>query len=183
MRGPLLSGALGSGAMLDRTTELIRHHQPIVVLSAMWLAETLATEMPMLALVEPDKQTAAARAMKRARKRGLPLTIVVAGADVPLGTRCVGSVLLENLIDIEDTGAAADLLLRLLPSLLPDALVLSLDATKNPGLEARVAEIFLAAGLSQIRQTRPRDGALLTFAVAPKEEVIQARITALRLGT
>jgi hypothetical protein len=169
--------------MLDRTTELIHRHQPVVVLSALWLAETLATEMPVLALVEPEKQTAAVRAMKRARKRSLPLTIVVAGADVPLGERCIGSILLENLIEIEETGAAADLLVRLLPSFLPDALVISLDATKTPALEARVAEIFLAAGLTQIRQIRPRDGALLTYALAPRAEVTQARMAALLLGT
>jgi hypothetical protein len=169
--------------MLDRTTDLIRRHQPVVVLSALWLAETLATEMPILALVERQKHTAASRAMRRARKRSLPLTIVVAGAEVPLGKHCVGSVLLENLIDIEETGAASDLLVGLLPSLLPDALVISLDATKNPSLEARVSEVFLAASLTQIRQMRPRDGALLTYAVAPGAEVVQARTAAFLLGT
>jgi len=35
---------------------------PIVVLSALWLAETFAHEFPALALVEKDKQGAAARA-------------------------------------------------------------------------------------------------------------------------
>jgi len=179
MRGPLLSGALGSPATLDRVVEIVRPHQPIVVLSALWLAETLATELPVLALVEKDKQGAATRAGRRARKLSMPLSVVVAAGEVPLAPKRFGAVVLENMMDIEEVQAAADLLLGLLPSMLPDAVILSLDATKNPYLEARVAEIFLAASLTNIRQVRPKDGALLTLAVVPQPEVIAARSIAL----
>ena len=179
MRGPLLSGALGSAATLDRVVDLVRQHQPIVVLSALWLAETLATEMPVLALVEKEKQGAAARAGRRAKKLALPLSLVVAAGEVPLAPKRVGAVILDNMMDIEEVPAAADLLLGLLPSMLPGGLVISLDATKNPHLEARVAEIFLAASLTHIRQLRPKDGALLTLASVPRQEVIEARTAAL----
>jgi hypothetical protein len=164
---------------LDRVVELVRPHQPIVVLSALWLAETLATELPVLALVEKDKQGAATRARRRARKLSLPLSVVVAAGEVPLAPRRFGAVVLENMMDIEEVPAAADLLLGLLPSLLPDGVVLSLDATKNPHLEARVAEIFLAASLTHIQQVRPKDGALVTLALVPRPEIIEARSVAL----
>ncbi len=181
MRGPLLSGALGSPATLGRVTTLLDEHAPVVVLSALWLAETLATEMPILALVEQDKRTAAVRAQRRARKQGHPLSIMVAGSEVPLGKHSVGALLVDALVDIEEPSAATDLLLGLLPVLKPDGLVLSLDPTKSPALEARVAEIFLAASLADIRQLRPRDGALLTVGRAPQPAIVVARTAGLAL--
>lgn len=179
MRGPLLSGALGSPATLAHVCGLVREHSPVVVLSTLWLAETLAAEVPILALVEEDKRSAALRAHKRARKLGLPLGIVVAASDLPLLPGSIGSVLVDSLIDIEDPNAAADLLLAVLPTLRPDGIVVSLDATKNPDLESRVAGMFLAATLTRISQSRPRDGALITVARAPHAEVTAARSRAL----
>jgi len=175
MRGPLLSGALGSPATLDRVCELVREHSPVVVLSALWLGETLATELPVLALIEEDKHSAAVRAQRRARKHSVPLHMVTAGSEVPLAKGAVGAFLVDNLVDIEETSAATDLLLGLLPALKQDGIVLSLDATKSPALEAHVAEIFLAASLVHITQIRPRDGALLTMACAPPPSVVTAR--------
>jgi hypothetical protein len=95
---------------------------------------------------------------------------------VPLGKGTVGAVLVDSLVDIEEESAAADLLLGLLPALKPDGIVISLDATKSPALEARVAEIFLAASLTRITQIRPRDGALLTTGHAPHPAVVAARM-------
>src|SRR5512133_729935 len=158
MRGPLLSGVLGSSATLGRVCGLVREHQPVVVLSALWLAETLATELPVLALVEEEKRGAAARAQRRARKQGIPLDIMVAGSEVPLAKDVVGAFLVDSLVEIEEASAATDLLLGLLPALKPDGIVLSLDATKSPSLEAHVAQIFLASSLVHITQVRPRDG-------------------------
>jgi hypothetical protein len=175
MRGPLLSGALGSPATLDRVSSLLAHHSPVVVLSALWLAETLATELPVVALVEEDKRAAAVRAQRRARKQGHPLAIMVAGSEVPLAKAAIGAVLVDSLVEIEEEPAATDLLLGLLPVLKPDGIVMSLDATKSAPLEARVAEIFLAASLAGIRQLRPRDGALLTIGHAPPAVVTVAR--------
>jgi hypothetical protein len=179
MRGPLLSGALGSPATLGRALNLVREHPPVVVLSALWLGEALATEIPVLALVEEDKWSAAQRAQRRARKQGLPLSIMVAASELPLADGAVGAVLVDSLVDIEEESAAVDLLLGLLPVLKPDGIVLSLDATKNPTLEARVAEIFLAASLTRITQVRPRDGALVTSGCAPHPAIAAARLRAL----
>jgi hypothetical protein len=84
--------------------------------------------------------------------------------------------LVDSLVDIEEETAAVDLLLGLLPVLKPDGIVLSLDATKNPTLEARVAGVFLAASLTRIVQVRPRDGALLTNGLAPHPAITAARM-------
>ena len=179
MRGPLLSGALGSPATLGRVCNLVRAHSPVVVLSALWLAEALASEFAVLALVETDKHSSAVRALRRVRKLGHPLSLVVAGSDVPLANGSVGAVLVDSLVDIEEQPAARDLIVALLPALKPDGMIISLDATKSPALEARVSEIFLAAGLARITQIRPREGALLTTGVAPHTAVTAARIRAL----
>lgn len=179
MRGPLFSGALGSPATLGRVCNLVREHAPVVVLSALWLAEILATEFDVLALVEAEKHGAALRALRRARKLGHPLTIVTAASEVPLAAGSVGTVVVDSLVDIEEQPAARDLILALLPALKPDGIVVSLDATKSPPLEARVSEIFLAASLARITQIRPREGALLTTGFAPHAAVTAARIRAL----
>lgn len=179
MRGPLLSGTLGSSATLARVCDLMRAHAPVVVLSTLWLAETLAVELPILALIEEEKRGAAVRVRKRARKLGLPLTLVMAASELPLAAGSVGAVLVDSLMDIEDPSAAAELLLGVLPTLRPDGIVVSLDATKNPDLESRVSGMFLAASLVEISQVRPRDGALLTIGRAPHVAVAAARLRAL----
>jgi SAM-dependent methyltransferase len=179
MRGPLLSGALGSPATLGRVCDIVRAHPPVVVLSALWLAEALASEFDVLALVESEKRNAALRAQRRARKLGHPLAVVVAASEVPLAQGSVGAVLVDSLVDIEEQPAARDLVVALLPALKPDGIIVSLDATKSPALEARVSEIFLAASLAHIAQVRPREGALLTTGRAPHAVVTATRIRAL----
>lgn len=176
MRGPLLSGALGSPATLGRVCGLVRERSPVVVLSALWLAETLATELPVLALVEEEKLSAAVRAQRRARKHGHPLAITVAASELPLGRGTVGAFLVDSLVDIEEESATTELLLGLLPALKPDGIVLSLDPTKSPALEARVAGCFLAASLANVTQLRPRDGALLTAGYVPHPAIVAARL-------
>jgi hypothetical protein len=106
MRGPLFSGALGNPATLGRVCNLVREHAPVVVLSALWLAEVLASEFEVLALVEAEKRGAALRALRRARKLGHPLTIVTAASEVPLAAGSVGAVLVDSLVDIEEQPAA-----------------------------------------------------------------------------
>lgn len=179
MRGPLLSGALGSPATLGRVCGFVRERAPAVVLSALWLAETLAEEIPILALVEEDKRGAAQRAQRRARKLGHSLSVVVAASEVPLANRSVGAVLVDSLVDIEEESAASELIVGLLPALKPDAVVISLDATKSPALEARVAGVFLAASLARITQLRPREGALVTAGFAPHAAITAARVACL----
>jgi hypothetical protein len=155
---------------------IVRERPPVVVLSALWLAETLSSEMEVLALVEEDKRGAAERAQRRAHRQGRPLSVVVAASELPLGRAAVGAILVDSLVDIDEESAAIELLLGLLPVLRPDGIVVSLDATKSPALEARVAEIFLAASLTRIAQVRPRDGALLTTGCAPHPAIVAARL-------
>ena len=182
MRGPLFSGALGSAATLARVCALLHGRQPMVVLSALWLAEALAANLPVLALVEEDKRPAALRAVKRASRSASSLLVVSAGEDVPLRPGVVGAILIENLMDIEDRAAAEDLLVGLLPALRPDGVVVSLDATKHQKTEARLAALFLAAALTNITQARPREGALLTIGSAPPEMVTTLRTARLRVA-
>jgi hypothetical protein len=158
---------------------LVHERSPVVVLSALWLAETLVTAMPVLALVEEEKRGAAVRAQRRANKHGYPLTIMVAASELPLGQGAAGAVLVDSLVDIEEKTATTELLLGLLPALKPDGVVISLDPTKSPALEARVAESFLAASLANVTQLRPRDGALLTAGYAPHPAIVAARLRAI----
>jgi hypothetical protein len=183
MRGPLLSGALGSSATLGRLCNLVQGHTPVVVLSALWLAETLSSEIPVLALVEKEKRSAARRAYRRSSKLGHPLAIVAAASEVPLAKNSVGAILVDSLVDIEEEAAACELLTALLPSLKPDGIVISLDATKSPTLEARVAGIFLGASLARLSQIRPREGALITMGNAPHPAITEARMRSLALNT
>jgi hypothetical protein len=147
-----------------------------VVLSALWLAETLSEEIPVLALVEDEKRSAGRRAMRRTSKTGRPLLVVAAGEDVPLAPASVGSIVVENLMDIEESAAAEELLAVLMPALRPDGVVISLDATKNPAMEARLAGLFLGAALCDIRQLRPRESALLTVGSLPHPAIVAARL-------
>jgi hypothetical protein len=161
---------------------LLQEHQPTVVLSALWLAEALASRFPVLALVEEEKKAAALRAVRRAGKSGSPLLVVAAGEDVPLRRGMVGAILVENLMDVEDPVAAEDLLVGLLPALRPNGVVVSLDATKHQETEARLAALFLAAALTGITQARPREGALLTVGSAPPLPVTAVRAARLLGG-
>jgi hypothetical protein len=139
----------------------------------------MASEFEVVVLIEAEKRNAAVRAQRRAHKLGHPLTVVVAASEVPLAHASVGAILVDSLVDIEEELAAQDLIVALLPALKPDGIVVSLDATKNPALEARVSAIFLAASLARIVQIRPREGALLTAGQAPHPTVAAARVRAI----
>jgi hypothetical protein len=177
MRGPLLSGPVGSSAMLERVCNIAKQRAPAVVLSALWLAERLAGELPITVLVEADKRRGAKRAVRRARQEGRHLMVVAAGEELPVAVQGAGCVLLEGLSDIEDDREAADYLARLAPVLRPDGVVLALDATKKPSVEARVAALFMAASLTGIAQERPRDGAVLTIGGPAAAPVLAARLS------
>lgn len=177
MRGPLLSGPVGSPAALQRLCELLRDRRPVAVVSALWLAEALAGAMPITALTEPDKRAQARRAVARLKRRGRGLDVVIAGEDLPLGPGSLGAAIVESPTEIEEEEAAAELLVTLAATLRPDGLLIAVDATKDPAAEARVAGLFLAATLTEITQERPREGALLTVGAAPPAAVLAARMT------
>lgn len=177
MRGPLLSGAVGSAVTLQRLYEILEPRQPAVVLSALWLAEALARKLPLIVVIEPDKVRAARRLLKRQTGAGRPL-LMMAAEHLPLTPQSIGAIVVEGLIDIEDDGDGAIFLAGLLPALRTDGVVVSLDATKQPAVEGRLGNLFLAAALTGIVQERPREGALLTIGRAPPPLVVAARVQA-----
>jgi hypothetical protein len=171
MRGPLLSGAVGSPAALARLCQILRAKPPAVVLSSLWLARELAEEIPVVAVLEREVAKAARRALKKAQAAGHRLAAVVAGEALPLAPGRAGALVVESLLEIEDA-EAVDFLLGLAATLRPDGVVVALDRTKDPVAEARAAGTFLAAGLTHIAQERPREGALLTLGCAPRPAVL-----------
>jgi hypothetical protein len=175
MRGPILSGPLGSPATLERVCELVKPRAPAVVLSALWLARALSARVPVTALVEGELRRGARREVRRAAKAGLPLLVVTAGEALPMGPAGAGCILLENLAGIEDDVLAADFLAGLAPALRADGMLLALDATRSPAVESRLAGLFLAAALGSVTQERPREGALLTVGRPGPAPVVAAR--------
>jgi hypothetical protein len=163
--------------MLARVCAIARERKPAVVLSALWLAERLATEVPVTVLIEAEKRRGARRAVRRAAREKQPLMVVAAGEELPMALGQSGCILVENLSEIAGDAEAADFLAYLAPSLKPDGVLLALDATKSPATEARVASLFLAAALTGIAQERPRDGAVLTIGGAAPAAVLAARLS------
>jgi predicted O-methyltransferase YrrM len=178
MRGPLLSGPVGSPAALERLCQIVSPRPPAVVLSALWLARSLAAHVPVAAFIEPDKRHGARRIVRRARRAGQPLMVVTAGEVLPVGAGCAGCVLVENLAGIADDAAAADFLARCAAALRAGGVLLAVDATRSPAVEARVAGLFMAAALAGVTQERPRDGVLLTLGNPGPAAVVAARLPA-----
>jgi predicted O-methyltransferase YrrM len=178
MRGPILSGPVGSKVTLERVCQIVRPRGPAVVLSALWLARTLAAQVPVTALIEGDKRRGARRVVRRAARAGQPLMVVAAGEALPMAPGQAGCILIESLSEIADDAAAADFLARLAATLRRDGILLAVDATKVPAVEARVAGLFLAAALGEVAQERPREGALLTLGRPGPDPVVAARLPA-----
>ena len=132
MRGPLLSGALGSPATLGRVCDFVREH--LARGGALGRCGWPRPWPPRCPCSRWSRRRSAARPCARNAARTSRVTrshVMVAGSEVPLGKGTVGAVLVDSLVDIEEESAATDLLLGLLPALKPDGIVLSLDATKS----------------------------------------------------
>jgi hypothetical protein len=166
---------VGSPATLDRLCQIVRPRGPAVVLSALWLAQTLARQVPVTALVEADKRRGAKRAVRRAARAGQPLMVVTAGEALPMAPGRAGCIIVDRLSDITDDAAAADFLVRLTGALRADGILLAVDATKLPAVEARLSGLFLAAALAGVAQERPREGVLLTLGSPGPSAVVTAR--------
>ena len=179
MRGPLFSGAIGHPSTLGRLADLVRPHAPVAVLSTVWLARALAEVMPVVLLVEPDNRNAARRALRHVE--GGRALVVVAGESLPLRGQGVGAIVLDALSDI-DSADAGPFVTGLLPHVRPGGLVVALDATKSLLTETQLAGTYLQAGLVDIRQDRPREGAILTVGRAPAPEVTAVRVRAMGLA-
>jgi hypothetical protein len=174
MRGPLLSGPVGSRVTLERLAARIGARGPVVVLGTTWLAAALAEALSVTLLVEPDGLKAARRARREASGR---LLVAAAGEELPLRRGAAGVIVLEGTLELDERDAQT-YVSGLAPYLRADGQLVGVDATKDPAAEARVAAGFLAAGLVGIGQERPREGALVTFGNAPPPAALAARLRA-----
>lgn len=177
MRGPLLSGALGSRATIACLARLLDGRGPVAVLSTIWLGELLSQRSPVFLLVEPQKQRAARRAAQRAARAGRPLLIAGAGEELPLRPGGLPALVVDHLAEIESETSRqeADAFVRALVACLrPGGLLVALDRTRDRAVEAALSRRFLAAALSDVGQERPRDGVVLTVGAAPPAIVARA---------
>ena len=182
MRGPLLSGPLGSAACLDA---LLRWAgagagaadpplRPVVLSGPLWLGEALAQSLPVLMLVEGEDRPGVRRARRRAGRAQRRLEIALAGAELPLRPRSLGTLMIENAAGL-DADAARAWLGALAPLLSPGGRMIAADATGSTTAMARVAEAFLSASLVDIVQERPRVGVALTVGRAPAAAIMAVR--------
>jgi hypothetical protein len=174
VRGPLLSGALGSVPTLAAVLRWTKGRAPVVVIGPPWLGDAVATAGRVLVLVEPDTRPIALRARRRAHKQQRALDVAIAAADLPLGRGVLPGLVVENVGGLQDDEATR-WLAALVPCLRPGGRLIAADATSSKGAAARVAGAFLSAALTEIIQEWPRDGAVLTIGVAPTSSVIDAR--------
>ncbi|HET6281659.1 MAG TPA: hypothetical protein VFH73_11855 [Polyangia bacterium] len=181
MRGPLLSGAVGSAASLQAVVRWAAGAQPVVVLGPLWLGETLAQALKVVMLVEADDRASVKRARRRAVKAGRALEIALAGAELPMPLRSVSALVVENVAGLE-AAAAANWLGALVPTLRPGGRLIAVDATSSTSAMARVAGVFLASSLIGLIQERPRDGVVLTVGMAPSAAVMAARFPSTAAG-
>jgi hypothetical protein len=193
MRGPLLSGPLGSQPALEALLRWSFGQQtpspgavagdpvlatpasaPIVVLGPAWLGSAMARGGRTLLLVESDVRPQAVRALRRARKESQPLDVALAAAELPFRRGSLSALVVENVAGLADAEAER-WIAALAPLLRPGGRLIAADATSSDAAAARVAGAFLAAALLDIVQEWPREGAVLTVGVAPAAAVTAAR--------
>jgi hypothetical protein len=174
VKGPLLSGALGSAPTLAALLRWTEGRAPIVVLGPPWLGDAVATAARVLVLVEPETRPIALRARRRAHKQQRALDVALAAAELPIGRGVLPALVVENVGGLQDEEAIR-WLAALVPCLRPGGRLIAADATSSTAAAARVAGAFLSAAMTEIVQEWPRDGALLTIGVAPTSSVINAR--------
>jgi hypothetical protein len=173
MRGPLLSGAVGSAVTLRGLSQMVRAHPPVVVIRSPWLGLTLSSEATVVGLLPREALGAARRRRRRKNAGGGPGSLfALAGAALPLAPGCAGSLVVPDLAEVPPA-ELVPLLLQLAEVVRPDGLFVGVDRTKDPAVEARLAGALLAAGYSGIVQGRPREGALLTQGHPPPAIVRQ----------
>ena len=177
MRGPLFSGPLGGGAVLEALLRRLRGAGNVVVIGPLWLGETLAAEVPTVLLVEPEERVRARRTARRASAAGRRLTVMVAGVELPLGRGSVDALLIDSVAALS-APEASEWLATLVPALREGGSLIAADVTEDPADEARLAALWLASALTHIKQERPRSGVVLTSGRAPAAELVRARFQA-----
>jgi hypothetical protein len=174
MRGPLLSGPLGSQPTLAALLRWTNERAPVVVLGPPWLGDAISRGGPTMVLVEAEQRPQALRARRRARKEGRPLDVTLAAAELPFRPGALSALVVENVAGLSDEESTR-WIAALVPSLRPGGRLVAADATSSDAAAARVASAFLSAALTEIVQEWPRDGAVLTVGVAPAAAVVAAR--------
>jgi len=174
VKGPLLSGALGSAPTLAAVLRWTTGRAPVAVIGPPWLGDAIATASQALVLVEPEVRPVALRARRRARKQSRAMDVALAAAELPLARAALPALVVENVGGLQEDEAIR-WLAALVPCLRPGGRLIAADATSSTAAAARVAGAFLSAALTEIVQEWPRDGALLTVGVAPTASVIDAR--------
>ncbi|HXT98062.1 MAG TPA: hypothetical protein VN853_17330 [Polyangia bacterium] len=181
MRGPLLSGPLGSQPALEALLRWTAPagggadgRAPVVVLGPSWLGAALARGGRTLLLVESEQRPTALRAYRRARKETRPLDVALAAAELPFRPGTLPALVVENVAGLPP-GEAERWISALTPMLRPGGRLIAADATSSDAAAARVAGSFLAAALADIVQEWPREGAVLTVGVAPAAAIVAAR--------
>ncbi len=174
MRGPLLSGPLGSPPTLAALLRWTADRAPVIVLGPPWLGDAVSRGGRTLVLVESEVRPQALRARRRAQKEGRPLDVTLAAAELPLRRGSLAALVVENVAGLTDEEAHR-WIAALVPCLRPGGRLVAADATSSDVAAARVAGAFLFAALVEIVQEWPRDGALLTVGTAPAAPIIAAR--------
>jgi hypothetical protein len=188
MRGPLLSGPLGSQPTLEALLRLTQipgtevltsaakgtDGAPVVVLGPPWLGAAMARGGRTLLLVERELRPQALRVHRRARKESQPLDVALAAAELPFGRGTLSALVVENVAGLPPAEGER-WIAALMPLLRPGGRLIAADATSSDAAAARVAGSFLAAALLQIVQEWPREGAVLTVGVAPAAAITAAR--------
>jgi len=147
---------------------------PLVVAGPVWLAEVMAHEIPTVLLIEREERGRAARAIRRARRNGLPLHAVMGRDELPLPRGTIPAMVIEGAADLEAAEANA-WVEALVPALTPGGRLIAVDVTDDPAREAQLSASFLAGSLLGIEQTRPRENVVLTLGSAPPAVVREAR--------
>ena len=192
MRGPLLSGPLGSQPTLEALLRLTQlpgadvptsaangtvsppARAPVVVLGPPWLGAAMARGGRTLLLVESELRPQALRTHRRAKKESQPLDVALAAAELPFGRGTLAALVVENVAGLPPAEGER-WIAALMPLLRPGGRLIAADATSSDAAAARVAGAFLAAALLGIVQEWPREGAVLTVGVAPAAAVTAAR--------
>jgi hypothetical protein len=174
MRGPLLSGPIGSAAALAALVRWTDGQAPVVVLGPPWLGHVVARSVRALTVVESERRPLALRTLRRARKEQRPLDVALASGELPLRRGAVAALVVENVAGLP-AAEAQRWLEALVPCLRPGGRLIATDGTSSTAAAARVAGAFLSAGLMGIVQEWPREGAVLTVGVAPAASVMAAR--------
>ena len=105
VKGPLLSGALGSAPTLAAVLRWTEGRAPVVVIGPPWLGDAIATTGRALVLVESETRPIAVRTRRRAHKQNRALDVALAGAELPLARASLPALVVENVGGLQDDEA------------------------------------------------------------------------------